>query len=34
MIYKLRNEGLYTKDIANIVGVSNDVVKKWLHMSW
>lgn len=34
MIYELRNKGLYTKDIANVVGVSNDVVKKWLHKSW
>lgn len=34
LIHKLRKDGLTTKNISNIVGVSNDIVKKWIHKEW
>jgi group I intron endonuclease len=30
----LRNTGMTTKNIASQIGVSNDIVKKWIHKSW
>jgi group I intron endonuclease len=33
-IIKLRNEGMITKKIAEIVGTTNDIVKKWIHKTW
>ncbi len=33
-IIKLRNEGMVTKKIAEIVGTTNDIVKKWIHKTW
>jgi group I intron endonuclease len=29
-----RKDGMVTKKIAEILGVSNDVVKKWIHKDW
>ena len=34
LMIKLRSEGLITKEIAKIINVSNDVVKKWIHKTW
>jgi group I intron endonuclease len=30
----LRNTGMTTKNIASQIGVSNDIVKKWIHKAW
>lgn len=34
LMLKLRNDGLITKEIAKIIGTSNDIVKKWIHKIW
>jgi len=34
LMCKLRSDGLITKEIAKIIGTSNDIVKKWIHKSW
>ena len=34
LMCKLRTDGLITKEIAKIIGISNDIVKKWIHKSW
>jgi group I intron endonuclease len=34
LMCKLRADGLITKEIAKIIGVSNDIIKKWIHKPW
>ena len=34
LMCKLRIDGLITKEIAKIIGTSNDIVKKWIHKTW
>ena len=34
LMCKLRSDGLITKEIAKILGVSNDIIKKWVHKTW
>jgi group I intron endonuclease len=31
---ELRSEGIVTKKIAEIIGTTNDIVKKWIHLKW
>ena len=31
---ELRSSGMITKKIADVIGTTNDIVKKWIHRKW